>query len=314
MRIALQLALIVFSFPLLCSADEIITRDGKKVQGTIRKIAEKRVIITSGGVGQVYWLKNIDTIRVGADDSECPLTYKVDFQPDAADFKLPSPSYDVPDLEYTSAFVESAVSGSELVLGPGQRVTYYGIKVPDDALARAVNREMCEKKKVDIHVLEDTEAIVVCDGEFVNAKLIEEGLALADTGVPDGELKTLFLSLECHAEALGNGRWGLDAEKGKKVLPGYLSPEEIRENEILGYCVKGETLQQIDWKEISPRPPGLSFSSLRGCTISIGGQAPRKSWTGGEQKSAPPEAAPPPAAAPPGGAPEKPSTRSERKK
>ena len=256
----------------LCSADEITLKNGEKVRGEIGAIARSRVSLTSGGVSKVYWLKNIETINIGKPWAGSILTYKIGSAQNADEIILPPPSYDIPELNYEPSTVQSAISNCAIKLSSGETVKYYGVKIPEDALATAYNRALVEGKEVNVHTLENGEAIVICDGKCVNAKLIEDGMALADKETSELQIMALFSALEDYARTLRNGRWGLDKNEGGKFIFNYLSPEEPGIKDVLAYVDRDGSPQAISWKKVPPPPKVLNLGqyNLTNCTVIVG--------------------------------------------
>ncbi|MCM8778490.1 MAG: thermonuclease family protein [Candidatus Omnitrophica bacterium] len=157
------------------------------------------------------------------------------------------------------AFVERVIDGDTIVLKGGKVVRYIGIDTPEIrekengkwiyspqpfALeAKELNEKLVEKKWVSLEY--DVEkkdrygrllGYVFVDNTFVNAKLIEEGLAFLYTSPPNVKYVDKFLTLQKKAREAGWGIWGI-------YTRGSISDKEAKEHigelaEVVGRIVK----------------------------------------------------------------------------
>lgn len=117
------------------------------------------------------------------------------------------------------ATVRSVIDGDTAVLEDGRRVRYLGINAPErgqpySAEATAFNRRLSEGRRVRLEedvVREDRYgrllAYVYIDGEMINARLIEAGLAYLLVIPPNLKHYDPFLELQRQARAARRGIW-----------------------------------------------------------------------------------------------------------
>ncbi len=115
--------------------------------------------------------------------------------------------------------IRSVIDGDTAVLEDGRRIRYLGINAPERgeayfAEATAVNRRLTEGRRVRLEpdqVLEDRYHrllfYVYVDGEMVNARLIEEGLAHLLVIPPNLRHYDRLVQLQHQARAAGRGIW-----------------------------------------------------------------------------------------------------------
>jgi len=117
------------------------------------------------------------------------------------------------------ATVRSVIDGDTVVLDDGRRIRYLGINAPERgeayfAEATAFNRRLTEGRRVRLEpdqVLEDRYHrllfYVYVDGEMVNARLIEEGVAHLLVIPPNLKHYDRLLELQRQARAARRGIW-----------------------------------------------------------------------------------------------------------
>ena len=123
---------------------------------------------------------------------------------------------------FTAAVVARVVDGDTVELRTGERVRYLGLDTPETfgdpecgaAAATARNRALVEGKAVELLPgPEDTDRYgrllryVFVDGVFVNAELVREGLARAQSFHPDERFAQVLVQLEVAARDAQRGLW-----------------------------------------------------------------------------------------------------------
>lgn len=129
------------------------------------------------------------------------------------------------------AWVKKVIDGDTVILAGGRHLRYLGIDAPETRLkkqdqwleiqqfygkkAEDFNRQIVEKKKIYLEydlVKQDQYdrllAYVFVDGIFVNAKMVEQGLALIDTRPPNVKYTQLLFQKQREARKNGLGFWG----------------------------------------------------------------------------------------------------------
>jgi len=164
------------------------------------------------------------------------------------------------------AFVEKVIDGDTIVLKGGKLVRYIGIDTPEIrrkekdkwvylpqpfALeAKELNQNLVEKKWVRLEY--DVEkkdkygrflCYVFVDDTFVNAKLIEEGLAFLYTAPPNVKYVDKFIKLQKEAREKERGIW-------KTYFRGAISDKEAKEHigelaEVIGWVSKIKEKEKI---------------------------------------------------------------------
>ncbi len=136
------------------------------------------------------------------------------------------------------AWVRKVIDGDTVILDSGQHLRYLGIDTPETrqkrnkdwievdqiygAQAAEYNRKLVEKKKVYLQydvVKQDRYgrmlAYVFVDNIFVNAKLIEQGLALLDTRPPNVKYSSELVK---SITAARNGKMGFWLDLDKEIV------------------------------------------------------------------------------------------------
>ncbi len=118
-----------------------------------------------------------------------------------------------------SARIQQVIDGDTAVLEDGRRVRYVGINTPERdqpyfAEATALNRDLTEGRQVRLEADQVREdgysrllAYVYVDGQMVNARLIEAGLAHLFVIPPNLRYYDRFLELQRQAQTTRRGMW-----------------------------------------------------------------------------------------------------------
>lgn len=123
---------------------------------------------------------------------------------------------------FTRAKVASVVDGDTIVLSSGEQVRYIGIDTPEifgepecgGEAATELNRQLLKAGSVDLlpgpeeyDRFERLLRYVFADGVFVNAELVNQGLAHAQTYHPQERFAQVLTQLEAGARAANRGSW-----------------------------------------------------------------------------------------------------------
>ncbi len=140
---------------------------------------------------------------------------------------------DGPPVERTrSADVKRVVSGHKIKIKPDDRVIYAGIRAPypgapfaDEALER--NRQLVEGQRVRMRFGEKQKddkgrwlSYVFVDGEMVNRRLVEEGLAYVRLREGEGRFAEELLQAQKEARAARRGMWAKAKKSSAREYPG----------------------------------------------------------------------------------------------
>ena len=123
---------------------------------------------------------------------------------------------------FRETLVESVVDGDTVILSTGERLRYLGLDTPEAfgepecgaEEATEFNRDLVEGRSVEL--LSGPEehdrygrllAYVFADGVFVNAELVREGMARAQSFHPEERFAQVLVQLEMSARETGRGHW-----------------------------------------------------------------------------------------------------------
>ena len=127
-----------------------------------------------------------------------------------------------PRETFTAGFVQSVVDGDTIVLASGERLRYLGVNTPESFgeaecgadEATALNRQLVEGRLVELlpGPQERDEygrllRYVFAEGVFVNAELVREGMARAQSFHSEERFAQVLVQLEVGAHSASRGSW-----------------------------------------------------------------------------------------------------------